>query len=524
MNLLFYFEELLKFLFIFAQSISLKQTKQIPYQKMAKFLTNREENYSQWYNDLVIKADLAENSVVRGCMVIKPYGYAIWEKIQAELDRLFKTTGHVNAYFPLFIPKSFFSKEAAHVEGFAKECAVVTHYRLKNDENGNGIVVDPSAKLEEELIIRPTSETIIWNSYKNWIHSYRDLPILINQWANVVRWEMRTRLFLRTTEFLWQEGHTAHATREEAIEETEKMTNVYASFAENSMALPVIKGYKSESEKFAGALDTYAIEALMQDGKALQAGTSHFLGQNFAKAFDVQFTDKTGKLEYVWATSWGVSTRLMGAIIMGHADNNGLVLPPRLAPIQVVIIPIFKDNRQLSALSEVALKIKADLESKGISVKYDDRDNNKPGWKFADYELKGVPVRLALGPRDLQNQTVEVARRDTLTKETIPVDKIAGHIPALLENIQDNIYNKALDFRDQNTFYVDKWDDFVNILEDKGGFIMAHWDGTAETEEKIKEETKATIRCIPFDSPDEEGKCVYSGKPSARRVLFARSY
>ena len=491
---------------------------------MAKFLTNREENYSQWYNDLVIKADLAENSVVRGCMVIKPYGYAIWEKIQAELDRLFKTTGHVNAYFPLFIPKSFFSKEAAHVEGFAKECAVVTHYRLKNDENGNGIVVDPSAKLEEELIIRPTSETIIWNSYKNWIHSYRDLPILINQWANVVRWEMRTRLFLRTTEFLWQEGHTAHATREEAIEETEKMTNVYASFAENSMALPVIKGYKSESEKFAGALDTYAIEALMQDGKALQAGTSHFLGQNFAKAFDVQFTDKTGKLEYVWATSWGVSTRLMGAIIMGHADNNGLVLPPRLAPIQVVIIPIFKDNRQLSALSEVALKIKADLESKGISVKYDDRDNNKPGWKFADYELKGVPVRLALGPRDLQNQTVEVARRDTLTKETIPVDKIAGHIPALLENIQDNIYNKALDFRDQNTFYVDKWDDFVNILEDKGGFIMAHWDGTAETEEKIKEETKATIRCIPFDSPDEEGKCVYSGKPSARRVLFARSY
>ncbi len=491
---------------------------------MAKFLTNREENYSQWYNDLVIKADLAENSAVRGCMVIKPYGYAIWEKIQAELDRLFKATGHVNAYFPLFIPKSFFSKEAAHVEGFAKECAVVTHYRLKNDEDGNGIVVDPSAKLEEELIIRPTSETIIWNSYKNWIHSYRDLPILINQWANVVRWEMRTRLFLRTSEFLWQEGHTAHATREEAVEETEKMINVYASFAENSMALPVIKGYKSESEKFAGALDTYAIEALMQDGKALQAGTSHFLGQNFAKAFDVQFTDKTGKLEYVWATSWGVSTRLMGAIIMGHADNSGLVLPPRLAPIQVVIIPIFKDNEQLNALSEVALKIKADLESKGISVKYDDRDNNKPGWKFADYELKGVPVRLAMGPRDLQNKTVEIARRDTLTKETIPVDKITEYIPALLENIQDNIYNKALDFRNQNTFYVDKWDDFINILEDKGGFIMAHWDGTAETEEKIKEETKATIRCIPFDSPDEQGKCVYSGKPSARRVLFARSY
>ncbi len=491
---------------------------------MAKFLTNREENYSQWYNDLVIKADLAENSAVRGCMVIKPYGYAIWEKIQAELDRLFKATGHVNAYFPLFIPKSFFSKEAAHVDGFAKECAVVTHYRLKNDENGNGIVVDPSAKLEEELIIRPTSETIIWNSYKNWIHSYRDLPILINQWANVVRWEMRTRLFLRTAEFLWQEGHTAHATREEAVEETEKMINVYASFAEDSMALPVIKGYKSENEKFAGALDTYAIEALMQDGKALQAGTSHFLGQNFAKAFDVQFTDKTGKLEYVWATSWGVSTRLMGAIIMGHADNNGLILPPKLAPIQVVIIPIFKDDQQLGALSEVALKIKTELESKGISVKYDDRDNNKPGWKFADYELKGVPVRLALGPRDLQNNTIEVARRDTLTKETIQLDKISEHIPALLDDIQKNIYSKALDFRNKNTYYVDKWDDFVNTLETTGGFIMAHWDGTTETEEKIKEETKATIRCIPFDSPAEEGKCIYSGKPSSRRVLFARSY
>ncbi|HKK41308.1 MAG TPA: proline--tRNA ligase [Bacteroidales bacterium] len=491
---------------------------------MAKFLTNREENYSQWYNDLVIKADLAENSAVRGCMVIKPYGYAIWEKIQAELDRLFKATGHVNAYFPLFIPKSFFSKEAAHVEGFAKECAVVTHYRLKNDENGNGIVVDPSAKLEEELIIRPTSETIIWNSYKNWIHSYRDLPILINQWANVVRWEMRTRLFLRTAEFLWQEGHTAHATREEAVEETERMINVYASFAEDSMALPVIRGYKSENEKFAGALDTYAIEALMQDGKALQAGTSHFLGQNFARAFDVQFTDKTGKLEYVWATSWGVSTRLMGAIIMGHADNNGLVLPPKLAPIQVVIIPIFKDNEQLNSLSEVAIKIKADLESKGISVKYDDRDNNKPGWKFADYELKGVPVRLALGPRDLQNKTVEVARRDTLSKETIQLDKLSEHIPALLDDIQKNIYNKAMDFRKQNTYYVDKWVDFVNVLDTTGGFIMAHWDGTTETEEKIKEETKATIRCIPFDSPEEEGKCIYSGKPSSKRVLFARSY
>ena len=491
---------------------------------MAKFLTNRDENYSQWYNDLVIKADLAENSVVRGCMIIKPYGYAIWEKIQAELDRLFKATGHVNAYFPLFIPKSFFSKEAAHVAGFAKECAVVTHYRLKNDENGKGIIVDPTAKLEEELIIRPTSETIIWNSYKNWIHSYRDLPILINQWANVVRWEMRTRLFLRTTEFLWQEGHTAHATREEAIEETEKMINVYAGFAENSMALPVIKGYKSENERFAGALDTFAIEALMQDGKALQAGTSHFLGQNFARAFDVQFTDRTGKLDYVWATSWGVSTRLMGAIIMGHADNHGLVLPPKLAPIQVVIIPIYKNIDQIGALSETATKIKAGLEALGISVKYDDRDNNKPGWKFADYELKGVPVRLAIGPRDLENNTIEVARRDNLTKETIPIDKVNKHIPKLLEEIQANIYNKALNFRNENTFYLDKWDDFLKVLDNQGGFIMAHWDGTAETEEKIKEETKATIRCIPFDSPDESGKCIYSGKPSKRRVLFARSY
>jgi prolyl-tRNA synthetase len=491
---------------------------------MAKFLTNRDENYSQWYNDLVLKADLAENSAVRGCMVIKPYGYAIWEKIQAELDRLFKATGHVNAYFPLFIPKSFFSKEAAHVKGFAKECAVVTHYRLKNDENGNGIIIDPAAKLEEELIIRPTSETIIWHSYKNWIRSYRDLPILINQWANVVRWEMRTRLFLRTTEFLWQEGHTAHATREEAIEETEKMINVYAGFAENSMALPVIKGYKSENERFAGALDTFAIEALMQDGKALQAGTSHFLGQNFAKAFDVQFTDKTGKLDYVWATSWGVSTRLMGAIIMGHADNNGLVLPPKLAPIQVVIIPIYKNDDQLAMLSVTARKIKSDLEALGISVKYDDRDNNKPGWKFADYELKGVPVRIAIGPRDLENKTIEVARRDNLTKETIPVDKVNEHIPKLLEDIQNNIYNKALNFRKENTFYIDTWDDFLKTLDNQGGFIMAHWDGSAETEEKIKEETKATIRCIPFDSPEEEGKCIYSGKPSKRRVLFARSY
>ncbi len=491
---------------------------------MAKFLTNREENYSQWYNDLVIKADLAETSAVRGCMIIKPYGYAIWEKIQAELDRLFKETGHVNAYFPLFIPKSFFSKEASHVEGFAKECAVVTHYRLKNDENGKGIVVDPAAKLEEELIVRPTSETIIWHSYKNWIQSYRDLPILINQWANVVRWEMRTRLFLRTTEFLWQEGHTAHATREEAIEEAQKMINVYAGFAENSMAVPVIKGHKSENERFAGALDTYAIEALMQDGKALQAGTSHFLGQNFAKAFDVQFTDRTGKLDYVWATSWGVSTRLMGAIIMAHADNNGLVLPPKLAPIQVVIIPIFKNEEQLAAISEKALKIKADLQAFGISVKYDDRDNNKPGWKFADYELKGVPVRLAIGPRDLENNTIEIARRDTLTKETISMDKLTEHIPALLDAIQVNIYNKAANFRKENTHYIDSWQEFLGILDGPGGFIMAHWDGTKETEEKIKEETKATIRCIPFDSPEEDGKCIYSGLPSKRRVLFARSY
>lgn len=490
---------------------------------MAKFLTSREENYSQWYNDLVIKADLAENSAVRGCMVIKPYGYAIWEKIQAGLDKLFKETGHVNAYFPLFIPKSFFTREAAHVEGFAKECAVVTHYRLKNDGKG-GIMVDPDAKLEEELIIRPTSETIIWNSYKNWIQSYRDLPILINQWANVVRWEMRTRLFLRTAEFLWQEGHTAHATREEAIEETQKMINVYASFAENSMALPVIKGYKSENERFAGALDTYAIEALMQDGKALQAGTSHFLGQNFAKAFDVQFTDKSGKLEYVWATSWGVSTRLMGAIIMAHGDNNGLVLPPKLAPIQVVIIPIYKKVDQLPALSELAFKIKKELEAKGISVKYDDRDNNTPGWKFADYELKGVPVRIAIGPRDLENGTVEIARRDTLTKQVVPAGTVTEFIPQLLEEMQMNIYSKALKFRNENTFYADKWEEFTKILDDKGGFIMAHWDGTVETEEKIKELTKATIRCIPFDSPEEDGKCIYTGKPSKRRVLFARSY
>jgi len=491
---------------------------------MAKFLTNREENYAQWYNDLVIKAELAENSAVRGCMVIKPYGYAIWEKIQAELDRMFKATGHVNAYFPLFIPKSFFSREAAHVKGFAKECAVVTHYRLKNNEDGKGIVVDPEARLEEELIIRPTSETIIWNSYKNWIQSYRDLPILINQWANVVRWEMRTRLFLRTSEFLWQEGHTAHATKEEAEDETLKMINVYADFAENFMALPVIKGFKSENERFAGALDTYTIEALMQDGKALQAGTSHFLGQNFAKAFDVQFTDKTGKLDYVWATSWGLSTRMVGALIMAHSDNHGIVLPPRLAPVQVVIIPIYKNTEQLAKISDVAGKIRSDLEKIGISVKYDDKDNNTPGWKFANYELKGVPVRLAIGPRDIEHSTAEVARRDTLKKETIPVTSLNTHLRSLLDDIQNNIYRKAVEFRKNNTFRIDKWDDFVTALDDRGGFIMAHWDGTSETEEKIKEETKATIRCILFDAPEEEGKCIYSGKPSKRRVLFARSY
>ena len=491
---------------------------------MAKYLTNREENYAQWYNDLVIKADLAENSAVRGCMVIKPYGYAIWEKIQSTLDRMFKETGHVNAYFPLFIPKSFFSREAKHVEGFAKECAVVTHYRLKIDENGKGIIVDPTAKLEEELIIRPTSETIIWNSYKNWIQSYRDLPILINQWANVVRWEMRTRLFLRTSEFLWQEGHTAHATREEAVEETERMINVYADFAENYMALPVIKGYKSENEKFAGAIDTYAIEALMQDGKGLQAGTSHFLGQNFAKAFDVQFTDKTGKLDYVWATSWGLSTRTIGALIMAHSDNRGLVLPPLLAPIQVVIIPIYRNAEQLESISAVAGRIKNDLVQNGISVKYDDRDTNKPGWKFADYELKGVPVRIAIGPRDIENNTLEIARRDTLEKETIPASGLIEHVKGLLADIQKQIFRKASEFRKENTYYVDKWDEFIDILDNKGGFIMAHWDGTSETEEKIKEETKATIRCVPFDSPDEDGKCIYTGLPSKRRVLFARSY
>lgn len=491
---------------------------------MAKELTSRSENYSQWYLDLVLKADLAENSAVRGCMVIKPYGYAIWEKMQAQLDSMFKETGHVNAYFPLFIPKSFFSKEAAHVEGFAKECAVVTHYRLKNDADGKGVVVDPDAKLEEELIIRPTSETIIWNTYRNWIQSHRDLPILINQWANVVRWEMRTRLFLRTAEFLWQEGHTAHATRQEAIEETIKMINVYAEFAENHMAMPVIKGVKSENERFAGALDTYTIEALMQDGKALQSGTSHFLGQNFARAFDVMFTNKEGVQEYVWATSWGVSTRLMGALIMAHSDDNGLVLPPRLAPLQVVIVPIYKKTEELAAISGKVDEIIPKLKARGISVKYDDNDNKKPGWKFAEYELKGVPVRLAMGPRDLANGTVEVARRDTLEKKVLPVENIDETIEKLLEEIQENIYRKALTFRNENIRKADTWEEFKQLIAEKGGFVSAHWDGTTETEEIIKNETKATIRCIPLDSVPEEGKCIFTGKPSNQRVLFAVAY
>jgi len=491
---------------------------------MAKKLIKREENYSQWYNDLVITADLAENSAVRGSMVIKPYGYSIWEKMQAALDKKFKDTGHSNAYFPLFIPKSFFSKEASHVEGFAKECAVVTHYRLKNDEENGGIIVDPDAKLEEELIVRPTSETIIWNTYRNWIQSYRDLPLLINQWANVVRWEMRTRLFLRTAEFLWQEGHTAHATRQEAVEETERMINVYADFAENWMAVPVMKGFKSENERFAGALETYAIEALMQDGKALQAGTSHFLGQNFAKAFDVKFTDKEGKLDHVWATSWGVSTRLIGALIMAHSDDNGLVLPPKLAPIQVVIVPIYKGEEQLAQISEKVNVIKKNLEDKGISVKFDDRDTQKPGWKFAEYELKGVPVRIAIGPRDIENNTLEIARRDTLEKETKSQEGIENYIEELLVKIQDNIYNKALKFRKDNTFKADTYEEFKDIIKNKGGFVLAHWDGTPETEQKIKEETKATIRIIPLDAIEEQGKCIYSGEPSNRRVVFAKAY
>jgi len=491
---------------------------------MAKVLTPRSESYSQWYNDLVLKADLAENSAVRGCMVIKPYGYAIWEKMQRVLDQMFKDTGHENAYFPLFIPKSFFSKEADHVEGFAKECAVVTHYRLMNDPDGNGVVVDPDAKLEEELIVRPTSETIIWNTYKNWIQSYRDLPIKCNQWANVVRWEMRTRLFLRTAEFLWQEGHTAHATKAEAVEETETMINVYAEFAEKYMAMPVIQGLKSANERFAGALETYTIEALMQDGKALQSGTSHFLGQNFAKAFDVKFTNNQGKEDYVWASSWGVSTRLMGALIMAHSDDHGLVLPPQLAPIQVAIVPIYRKDEELARISEVANDIKAKLRARGYEVKFDDNTNKKPGWKFAEYELKGVPVRLGIGPRDLENGTVEVARRDTLTKEVVAIDGIDEHIVNLLAEIQENIYSKALNFRTESTHSVDSYEEFKKVLDEKGGFIMAHWDGTPETEEQIKNDTKATIRCIPLDQPDEEGVCMVSGKPSNKRVLFARAY
>lgn len=489
---------------------------------MAKEVTKREENYSQWYNDLVVKAGLAENSAVRGCMVIKPYGYAIWEKMRDALDKMFKETGHVNAYFPLFIPKSFFSKEASHVEGFAKECAIVTHYRLKNDPNG-GVMVDPEAKLEEELIVRPTSETIIWSTYKNWIQSYRDLPILCNQWANVVRWEMRTRLFLRTAEFLWQEGHTAHETEAQAIEETNKMVRVYAEFAEQFMGLPVIVGKKTASERFAGAIDTLCIEALMQDGKALQAGTSHFLGQNFAKAFDVQYANREGKLDYVWATSWGVSTRLMGALIMAHSDDFGLVLPPKLAPIQVVIVPIYKNAEELAAVSEKVNEITQALKGLGISVKYDDADNVRSGFKFAEYELKGVPVRLAMGPRDLKNGTVELARRDTLEKQTLPTEGIAAYIAALLDDIQANIYKKALDFRAQTTVTVDTYADFKVQIE-KGGLIMAHWDGTAETEARIKEETKATIRCIPMDMPMEPGVCMVTGKPSEGRVVFARAY
>ena len=490
---------------------------------MCKGLTSRSDDYSQWYNELVTKADLAEHSAVRGCMVIKPYGYSIWEKMQAVLDQKFKETGHSNAYFPLFIPKSFFSKEANHVDGFAKECAVVTHYRLKNDGNGN-IIVDEDAKLEEELIVRPTSETIIWNTYKGWIQSYRDLPILVNQWANVVRWEMRTRLFLRTTEFLWQEGHTAHATADEAIAETEQMLHVYADFAENWMAMPVLRGKKTANERFAGALDTYCIEALMQDGKALQAGTSHFLGQNFAKAFDVKFASKEGKLEHVWATSWGVSTRLMGALIMAHSDDLGLVLPPNLAPIQVVIVPIYKGEEELAKISEQVALITNALKAKGISFKYDNRDTQRPGFKFAEYELKGVPVRLAFGGRDLENNTIEIARRDTREKQTISRDGIADVIEKLLEEIQANIYQKAFNFRTENTTEVNSYDEFKQVLNEKGGFISAHWDGTSETETKIKEETKATIRCIPLDNKQEEGICIVTGKPSKERVIFALAY
>ena len=490
---------------------------------MGKGITSRSEDYSQWYNDLVIKADLAEYSAVRGCMVIKPYGYGIWERMQAILDKRFKETGHSNAYFPLFIPKSFFSKEASHVEGFATECAVVTHYRLKNDGNGN-IIVDEDAKLEEELIVRPTSETIIWNTYKGWVESYRDLPILVNQWANVVRWEMRTRLFLRTAEFLWQEGHTAHATEAEAIEEAEKMLDVYADFVENTLAVPVVRGRKTENERFAGALDTYCIEALMQDGKALQAGTSHFLGQNFAKAFDVKFTSKEGKQEYVWATSWGVSTRLMGALIMAHSDDQGLVLPPKLAPIQVVIVPIYKTDEEKAQIDDFVDALTADLKGKDVSVKYDDRDTQRPGFKFAEWELKGVPLRVAVGARDMQNGTVELARRDTQTKETVAQEGLADTIGNLLDVIQDNIFQKALNFRAENITEVNSYDEFKEVLESKGGFISCHWDGTVETEKRVKEETKATIRCIPLDAKEEAGTCIFTGKPSTKRVLFAKAY
>ncbi|MCZ6594649.1 MAG: proline--tRNA ligase [Bacteroidetes bacterium] len=491
---------------------------------MAKNLTTRSEDYSKWYNDLVIRADLAENSGVRGCMVIKPYGYAIWEKMQAELDRMFKETGHQNAYFPLFIPKSYFSKEASHIAGFAKECAIVTHYRLINADDGSGVVVDPEAKLEEELIVRPTSETIIWYTYRKWVQSYRDLPLLINQWANVVRWEMRPRLFLRTTEFLWQEGHTAHATKDEAIGEAELMLNIYAKFVEEFMAVPVIKGIKTDSERFAGALETYCVEALMQDGKALQAGTSHYLGQNFAKAFDVKFTDKEGKRDYVWATSWGVSTRLIGALIMTHSDDNGLVLPPNLAPDQVVIIPIYRNEEQLADASEVAEQLMTELRSKGIRVKFDNRDTHKPGWKFNEYEFKGVPVRIAIGPKDVENGTVEIARRDTLTKELVPIEDAINKIVALMTEIQENLYNRAAQYRAEKTTEVSSYEQFKKVLDTKGGFILAHWDGTNETEELIKNETKATIRCIPLDDENKPGSCMVTGKPSARKVLFAKAY
>jgi len=491
---------------------------------MSKKLTKRSEDYSKWYNELVMKADLAENSGVRGMMIIKPYGYAIWEKMQAELDRMFKETGHVNAYFPLLIPKSYFTKEASHIGGFAKECAIVTHYRLKISEDGKEIVVDENAKLEEELIIRPTSETIIWASYKKWIQSYRDLPLLINQWANVLRWEMRTRLFLRTAEFLWQEGHTAHATKQEAIEEAKKMQGVYAEFAEDFMAMPVIKGEKTENERFAGAIDTYTIEALMQDGKALQAGTSHFLGQNFAKAFDVKYTTKEGKQEYVWATSWGVSTRLIGALVMTHSDDKGLVLPPKLAPIQLVIVPIYRSEEQLEEIDLKVEKLSKEIKEKGISVKYDNRTTYKPGWKFAEYEMKGVPIRIAIGPRDIENNTVELARRDTLSKETVSMDNIADRIENLLDEIQNYIFNKALDFRNNLLTEVNNFEEFKDVIENKGGFVSAHWDGTSETEDQIKKMTKATIRCIPMDVKEEEGECVLTGKKSTKRVLFAKAY